>query len=77
MANFAIRLMRVATVVPLLQIATQAKAFSSQTTPQMRTFVSGLGSDSNPCTASSPCKTFNAALALTIAGSEAQLVPAA
>ena len=34
----------------------------------MRTYVSGLGSDNNPCTVSSPCGTFQAALALTIAG---------
>jgi hypothetical protein len=34
----------------------------------MRTYVSGLGSDNNPCTASSPCSTFQAALALTLAG---------
>ena len=39
-------------------------------TPQSRTYVSGTGSDSNACTASSPCKTFSAALALTTAGGE-------
>jgi hypothetical protein len=43
---------------------------STSRTPQMRSFVSGLGSDSNPCTASLPCKTFSAALGLTIAGGE-------
>ena len=36
----------------------------------MRTYVSGLGSDSNPCTAASPCATFQAALAMTLAGGE-------
>jgi hypothetical protein len=38
--------------------------------PQTRTYVSGTGSDSSACTASSPCKTFAAALALTVAGGE-------
>jgi hypothetical protein len=38
--------------------------------PQTRTYVSGTGSDSNACSASSPCKTFQAALALTVAGGE-------
>lgn len=38
--------------------------------PQMRTYVSGNGSDGNPCTDVSPCKSFGAALALTIAGGE-------
>jgi len=39
-------------------------------TPQMRTYVSGQGIDSNPCTVSSPCKTFQAAMAQTAAGGE-------
>src|SRR5258708_6839602 len=38
--------------------------------PQMRTYVSGTGNDSNPCLASWPCQTFQAALALTVAGGE-------
>jgi hypothetical protein len=33
----------------------------------MRTFVSGLGQDSNPCTATAPCQTLQAALAKTLA----------
>jgi hypothetical protein len=36
----------------------------------MRTYVSGTGNDSSPCTASQPCATFQAALALTSAGGE-------
>jgi hypothetical protein len=35
-----------------------------------RTYVSGTGNDSNPCTASMPCQTFQAALAQTVAGGE-------
>jgi nitrous oxidase accessory protein NosD len=46
-------------------------------TPQMRTYVSGLGSDANPCLASWPCQTFQAALALTIAGGEIYVLDSA
>src|SRR5687768_18418355 len=35
-----------------------------------RTFVSGLGSDANPCTRTEPCRTFAAAIAQTQAGGE-------
>jgi hypothetical protein len=38
--------------------------------PVMRTYVSGLGNDNNACSAASPCATFHAALALTVAGGE-------
>src|SRR5262245_19528262 len=37
---------------------------------QVRTYVSGLGADNNPCTASMPCQTLQAALNTTIAGGE-------
>jgi hypothetical protein len=46
-------------------------------TPQMRTYVSGLGSDANPCLASWPCQTFQAALALTTAGGEIYVLDSA
>jgi parallel beta helix pectate lyase-like protein len=46
-------------------------------TPQMRTYVSGVGKDSNPCTASSPCQTFQAAMALTVAGGEIYVLDSA
>jgi hypothetical protein len=36
----------------------------------MRTYVSGLGVDTNPCTAAAPCRTFQAALGKTLAGGE-------
>jgi hypothetical protein len=39
-------------------------------TPQTRTYVSGKGSDSNPCSVSQPCLTLKTALALTLAGGE-------
>jgi hypothetical protein len=35
-----------------------------------RTWVSGVGSDSNPCSRIAPCRTFNAAISLTNAGGE-------
>src|SRR5215831_20491960 len=38
--------------------------------PQARTYVSAQGSDANPCLVSLPCRTFQAALALTTAGGE-------
>jgi hypothetical protein len=36
----------------------------------MRTHVSGLGTDGNPCTAQAPCRSFQAALAQTRAGGQ-------
>jgi hypothetical protein len=54
-------------IVPLSSVDTYAVTAS---TPLTRTYVSGQGSDSNPCTAVSPCATFKAALALTLAGGE-------
>jgi hypothetical protein len=59
-----------AIVGPLLHAAAYAAPPNSAPSPQTRTYVSGTGSDSNPCTVSSPCKTFQAALALTVAGGE-------
>jgi len=37
---------------------------------QMRTYVSGKGSDSNPCSVAQPCQTLKAALTLTMQGGE-------
>lgn len=60
-----------AIVGPLLHAAAHAAPPSNPSpTSQTRTYVSGTGSDNNPCTVSSPCKTFQAALALTVAGGE-------
>jgi len=59
-----------AIVGPLLHAAAYAAPPSAPPTPQTRTYVSGTGSDSNACTVSAPCKTFQAALALTVAGGE-------
>jgi hypothetical protein len=56
-------------IASLLHTAAHAVPGSAPT-PQMRTYVSGLGTDNNPCTALLPCKSFQAALALTLAGGE-------
>jgi hypothetical protein len=57
--------------LPLLQAAAFANPPTvNQPLPQPRTYVSGGGKDSNPCTASSPCQTLQAALTLTAAGGE-------
>src|SRR5687767_12376798 len=36
----------------------------------VRTWVSGVGNDANPCSRTAPCKTFAGALAVTSAGGE-------
>jgi len=64
MRNVTLSLVR--TMIILASLHGGAEAAS----PQMRTYVSGTGKDSNPCTESLPCKTFQAALALTLAGGE-------
>src|SRR5215467_2941533 len=46
-------------------IVTGAFFCSSASAQVQRTFVSGLGSDSNPCSRTSPCRTFGAAIAQT------------
>jgi hypothetical protein len=60
-------------LIPLSSVDTQAGAPRPQPpplTPLARTYVSGTGNDTNPCTAAAPCATFQAALALTLAGGE-------
>jgi hypothetical protein len=60
-----ISMLRAIITVPLLAAASQAASAGI-----LRTYVSALGSDSNPCTASSPCASFQAALARTTTGGE-------
>jgi hypothetical protein len=55
----------------LLLSVQQAQAQSS------RTFVSGLGSDSNPCTRALPCQTLSGALPNTASGGEIYVLDAA
>jgi Periplasmic copper-binding protein (NosD) len=56
-----------AMIVKTVALAAQPLAAD---TPLMRTYVSGTGSDSNPCSAANPCLTLQGALALTVAGGE-------
>ena len=49
---------------------TAALSAPGQAQPFFRTFVSGLGSDDNPCTRTQPCLTFAKALTNTNAGGE-------
>jgi hypothetical protein len=63
MGKIVIPLLLAMTIAPWLQaIPAQAQA--------MRTYVSGLGKDNNPCTVAAPCRTLQAALANTLAGGE-------
>src|SRR5690348_14094162 len=59
-------------MIPFLSVASYAntKLPAAPAVPLTRTYVSGTGNDSSPCTASQPCATFQAALALTLAGGE-------
>jgi hypothetical protein len=58
-----LRLLLVITTAPwLLTVPAQAQA--------MRTFVSGLGKDSNACTAAAPCLTLQGALGKTLTGGQ-------
>jgi Right handed beta helix region len=68
-SKITLPLMGAVIVAPLLHTVSHAQSINSAT-PQMRTYVSGLGNDANACTATSPCKTFQTALAMTIAGGE-------
>src|ERR1700719_2988245 len=61
-------LVRTTAIVSLLPVVSQAAVASG--IPQMRTYVSGLGSDANSCSASLPCSSFRVALAATAAGGE-------
>lgn len=57
--------------IGILMNATPASALSN------RTFVSGVGSDTNPCTRTSPCRTFQRAHDATSAGGEIAVLDAA
>src|SRR5882762_2594071 len=60
----------------VLTIAVLTLACTSVASAAPRTWVSGTGSDANPCTRSSPCATFTGALAKTTAGGEINCVDA-
>ena len=67
------------TAIPLTVLAT-ALACSLTTTPanaRARVFVASYGSDSNPCTFGSPCKTFQHAHDVVDAGGEVTAIDSA
>ena len=57
LTKIVLPLMRTIMFIPLLHAPAQALT----TTPQTRTYVSGTGSDSFPCTIAQPCKTLTPA----------------
>jgi hypothetical protein len=59
----------VSTIVLGLLFISSLHATPAQAQPRL-VFVSGHGSDSNPCTDASPCRTFNQAYAVVAAGGE-------
>ena len=64
MRKIVLPLTLLASTVPILQAAPAQAAGAN------RTFVSATGSDTNPCTFISPCRTFQAAYNATAAGGE-------
>ena len=53
-----------------LAAASLAVAVQSASAQATRTWVSGVGSDANPCSRTAPCKTFAGAISKTLAGGE-------
>ena len=66
------------TIVRFVGALLSTAALASVSTAQVqRTFVSGLGSDSNPCSRTAPCRTFTQALVGTNAGGEVVVLDSA
>src|SRR5438034_10850509 len=65
-------LLRAMIIMPFLHSISSGAwaAPPSNPTPGVRTFVSGQGNDSNSCSVTQPCRTLQAAMALTLAGGE-------
>jgi len=72
MATMLHLLTRATILTPLLYAAAHAASpkLAPGLTSQIRTYVSGLGDDSGPCSEKAPCRTFDAAIKLTLAGGE-------
>jgi Right handed beta helix region len=68
MTKIALALMRSTITQPIMAVALLGNAVGASS--QLRTYVSGTGNDSSPCTVSQPCKTFQIALAATAPGGE-------
>jgi hypothetical protein len=60
-----------------LALAFTLPAISAQAAARDRVFVASYGSDSNPCTFGSPCKTFQQAVNLVAAGGEVTAIDSA
>lgn len=63
----------VAIALGLLGLAATAPAWSAQ----QRSFVKSTGVDTNPCTLTSPCRSFNVAIANTLTGGEVVILDTA
>ena len=61
----------------LLVSAITSTAIASEAIAAQRTFVSGAGSDANPCSLSQPCRSLGAAIALVSAGGEVVVLDSA
>jgi hypothetical protein len=74
---YALRCMRSA--VPALMIAAAIALFHvfPAQAQALRTFVSGQGSDANPCSVAAPCRTFQRAFATTAANGEINVLDSA
>jgi hypothetical protein len=57
-------------IILLVSVVFQKQTFAQAT----RTWVSGVGSDENPCSRTAPCKTFAGAISKTIAGGEIDII---
>ena len=65
-------MLRIRFMVPLFLLIVSTSVFAQAT----RTWVSGLGSDSNPCSRSAPCKTFGGAFVNTAVNGEIDVMDA-
>jgi hypothetical protein len=72
-------LMRIPTLSILLAAALTCTQFTApaQATQRERVFVASYGSDANPCTFGSPCKTFGQAVSVVAAGGEVTAIDSA
>ena len=73
----AINIARPLIAAMIIQTVAHAAPFAANTPLLTRTYVSGTGSDSNPCVAANPCLTLQGALALTAAGGEIYVLDSA
>jgi hypothetical protein len=68
---------RTAIVIAALALTATLPAISAHAAARARVFVASYGSDSNPCTFGSPCKTFQVAVDAVAAGGEVTAIDSA